>query len=71
MTSAPPCATGRWRFWGRSSRCPAGGLRPRQRAVKDFLAYLEVLVARRRANPGNPDRDVLTRLIQGENMASG
>ena len=36
------------------------------RAVKDFLAYLEILVARRRAKPGNPDRDVLTRLIQGE-----
>ena len=35
-------------------------------AVKDFLDYLETLVARRRANPGNPDRDVLTRLIQGE-----
>lgn len=35
-------------------------------AVKDFLSYLEVLVARRRAKPGNPDRDVLTRLIQGE-----
>ena len=35
-------------------------------AVKDFLAYLEILVARRRAKPGNPDRDVLTRLIQGE-----
>jgi cytochrome P450 len=36
------------------------------KAVKDFLAYLEVLVARRRERPGNPDRDVLTRLIQGE-----
>jgi len=35
-------------------------------AVKDFLAYLEVLVERRRAKPGNPDRDVLTRLIHGE-----
>jgi cytochrome P450 len=35
-------------------------------AVKDFLAYLETLVARRRAKPGNPERDVLTRLIQGE-----
>jgi cytochrome P450 len=35
-------------------------------AVKDFLAYLEDLVERRRAKPGNPDRDVLTRLIQGE-----
>jgi hypothetical protein len=36
------------------------------KAVKDFLVYLEGLVARRRARPGNPDRDVLTRLIQGE-----
>src|SRR6195952_2082476 len=35
-------------------------------AVKDFLAYLEGLVAHRRAKPGNPERDVLTRLIQGE-----
>ncbi len=35
-------------------------------AVNDFLAYLETLVARRRSKPGNPDRDVLTRLIQGE-----
>jgi len=36
------------------------------KAVKDFLAYLEVLVERRRARPGNPNQDVLTRLIQGE-----
>jgi cytochrome P450 len=36
------------------------------KAVEDFLSYLEGLVARRRAKPGNPDRDVLTRLIQGE-----
>ena len=35
-------------------------------AVKDFLIYLETLVERRRAKPGNPDRDVLTRLIEGE-----
>lgn len=35
-------------------------------AVKDFLAYLAGLVGRRRASPGNPERDVLTRLIQGE-----
>ncbi|MGB5904557.1 MAG: cytochrome P450 [Xanthobacteraceae bacterium] len=35
-------------------------------AVRDFLAYLEILVERRRAKPGNPDRDVLTKLIQGE-----
>jgi cytochrome P450 len=36
------------------------------KAVKDFLAYLETLVARRRTRPGDPARDVLTRLIQGE-----
>jgi hypothetical protein len=36
------------------------------KAVKDFLAYLETLVERRRARPGNPDKDVLTRLILGE-----
>jgi cytochrome P450 len=36
------------------------------KAVTDFLAYLETLVARRRARPGDPARDVLTRLIQGE-----
>jgi cytochrome P450 len=36
------------------------------KAVQDFLAYLEVLVERRRRKPGNPERDVLTRLIQGE-----
>src|SRR5690242_11571960 len=36
------------------------------KAVADFLAYLETLVARRRDKPGNPERDVLTRLIQGE-----
>src|SRR3954464_8603303 len=36
------------------------------KAVKDFLAYLETLVARRREKPGDPGKDVLTRLIQGE-----
>ncbi|WP_298255960.1 cytochrome P450 [Bradyrhizobium sp.] len=35
-------------------------------AVKEFLAYLETLVARRRTKPGDPERDVLTKLIQGE-----
>jgi cytochrome P450 len=35
-------------------------------AVQEFLGYLQVLVTRRRAKPGNPERDVLTRLIQGE-----
>ncbi|MHC2589692.1 cytochrome P450 [Bradyrhizobium ottawaense] len=36
------------------------------KAVTDFLSYLQTLVARRRDKPGNPERDVLTRLIQGE-----
>jgi cytochrome P450 len=36
------------------------------KAVADFLVYLETLVERRRAKPGNPERDVLTRLILGE-----
>ena len=35
-------------------------------AVTDFLRYLEGLVERRRATPGDPETDVLTRLIQGE-----
>ncbi len=35
-------------------------------AVADFIKYLETLIAHRRAAPGNPDLDVLTRLIQGE-----
>ena len=35
-------------------------------AVADFLAYLATLVARRRAAPGDPARDVLTRLLAGE-----
>jgi cytochrome P450 len=36
------------------------------RAVRDFIVQLEGLVSDRRAHPGNPERDVLTRLIQGE-----
>jgi cytochrome P450 len=35
-------------------------------AIRDFLGFLEILVERRRAKPGNPERDVLTKLIQGE-----
>ena len=36
------------------------------RSVAEFLAYLDTLVARRRARPDDPEGDVLTRLIQGE-----
>jgi len=35
-------------------------------AVSDFVGYLKGLVDNRRRNPGDPDKDVLTRLIQGE-----
>jgi cytochrome P450 len=40
-------------------------------AVAEFLEYLKVLVADRRAHPGNPESDVLTRLIQGERSDNG
>ena len=36
------------------------------RAVSEFLDYLSRLVAARRKSPGDPDADVLTRLILGE-----
>jgi len=39
-------------------------------AVRDMLAYLEGLVGRRAAAPGDPEIDVLTRLIQGEVIAA-
>jgi len=35
-------------------------------AVLEMLAYLSELVSQRRARPGDPDTDVLTRLIQGD-----
>ncbi|MCV3270442.1 cytochrome P450 [Roseobacter sinensis] len=35
-------------------------------AVLAFKAYLQDLIARRRADPGDPETDVLTRLIQGD-----
>jgi cytochrome P450 len=36
------------------------------RSVNEFLAYLRELVAQRRQHPSDPEHDVLTRLIQGE-----
>ena len=36
------------------------------RSVTEMLDYLRGLVAERRQTPGDPERDVLTRLIQGE-----
>ena len=35
-------------------------------SVREFVAYLDKLVEARRCKPGDPDSDVLTRLIQGE-----
>jgi len=36
------------------------------RAVREFIAYLEILIGERRRKPGDYESDVLTRLIQGE-----
>ena len=36
------------------------------RSVSEFSAYLKDLVAQRRRHPGDPEHDVLTRLIQGD-----
>jgi cytochrome P450 len=41
-------------------------LRRGNQALDGFLAYLDRLIRDRRASPGDPQRDVLTRLIQGE-----
>lgn len=40
-------------------------------AVTEFCTYLKDLVARRRAHPGDPETDVLTRLITGEGGDGG
>jgi len=37
-----------------------------ERALKGFHDYLSILIAERRATPGDPEHDVLTRLIQSE-----
>ncbi len=39
-------------------------------AVGDFLVYLKALVADRRRNPGEPAKDVLTRLVEQEGEGS-
>ena len=44
----------------------AGVLERGNRAVVEFKDYLARLVDERRRNPGDPESDVLTRLIQGE-----
>ncbi len=44
----------------------AGALAHGNRAVTEMSAFLEVLIADRRIRPGDPARDVLTRLLAGE-----
>src|SRR5262245_41860456 len=59
-----------WSIASLSALEPAPGgeiLERGNRAVRDFVEYLRELVAERRQRPGNPESDVLTRLIQGEN----
>ena len=72
LLAIPPDTRGPLRDW---SLAILGALEPTltpamhaagNTAVTEFLAYLEVLVADRRRRPGDPARDVLTRLIQGE-----
>lgn len=41
------------------------------RAVTEFCGYLKGLIAHRRAHPGDPETDVLTRLITGEGGDGG
>ncbi len=38
------------------------------KAIEEFTPCLEGLIEERRAEPGNPEHDVLTRLIQGEDQ---
>ena len=39
-------------------------------AVTDFLAYLDHLVARRKRSPGDPSRDMITRLLQEDDQGT-
>lgn len=72
LLGVPHAERGPLRGW---SLAILGALEPRltpeqealgHQSVVDFLAYLRGLVAERRQHPGNPEQDVLTRLIQGE-----
>lgn len=72
LLGVPHADRGPLRGW---SLAILGALEPRltpeqeaagNRSVSDFTAYLTELVADRRKHPGDPEHDVLTRLIQGE-----
>ncbi len=73
LLGVPHADRGPLRDW---SLAILGALEPRltpeqqalgNRSVSEFTAYLTRLVAERRQHPGDPEHDVLTRLIQGEN----
>jgi hypothetical protein len=72
LLGVPHAERGPLRDW---SLAILGALEPRltaqqealgNRSVTEMLEYLRGLVTRRRAAPGDPEHDVLTRLIQGE-----
>ncbi len=72
LLGVPPLERGPLRGW---SLAILGALEPvltpdaaarGNQAVTRFLAYLERLTADRRARPGNPEQDVLTRLMQAD-----
>jgi cytochrome P450 len=72
LLAVPRDERGPLRAW---SLAILGALEPRltkeqedlgNRSVREFLDYLRVLVADRRRHPGDPEHDVLTRLIHGE-----
>jgi cytochrome P450 len=72
LLGVPHADRGPLRGW---SLAILGALEPRltpeqealgNQSVSDFTAYLRELVRDRRAHPGDPEHDVLTRLIQGE-----
>jgi cytochrome P450 len=72
MLDIPRDERGPLRDWSLSILCalePAPSqdqLDSGNRAVRAFLAYLADLIAKRRRQPGDVDKDVLTRLILGE-----
>jgi cytochrome P450 len=72
LLGVPHAERGPLRGW---SLAILGALEPRltpaqealgNQAVSEFTAYLKGLVSHRRQHPGDPQHDVLTRLIQGE-----